>query len=176
MGRRRRGPREPNRMSIGEARELAGAAKKGWSEWEKDVDGILRMNGWRDVWRDRVIPRSALKNLRLTKAQADELLSLLQRISRQAGFPDRLVGKEFAREADVPMSLRGAVGPLPARPGDGFAITGFIECKTGAATTTPKQDRWLELARKTPGMFGVVARPERRDELVEMLGGERGAY
>lgn len=174
MGRRRRpGPHEPNRVSIREYQELASAAAKGWLEWERDVDGILKVNGWRDVWRDRVIPRSVLKGLGLTRRQEDDLIALLQKIGRQRGLPDRLAGKEFRLVADVPAPLLKLAGSLPAAQPGGFAITGFIECKTGRATTTPKQERWLRIARRTPGMFGVVARPTRRDWLVDLLGGER---
>jgi hypothetical protein len=156
----RKGPVEANRMSVDEARALDKASKMGWQQWEKKVDGALRVNGWY-WWRDRVLP----------KRFGEEA----QRVGRKAGLPDRLVAKTFFHVYELPLPLRSLLGPVVLKsPGEGFCVVGFIECKTGSARLTGEQERWLEIAHLTPGMFGYVARPERYDELVALLGGEYG--
>lgn len=129
----------------------------GWREWEKKIDHALKLNGW-TVWKDRVLPK--------------RFGDAAQYVGRKRGLPDRLVGKVFADPSEIPAALK----VYPTRLGGPISVVGFIEAKTGRATTTPDQDRWLGLANLCPGMFSVVVYPQDYDRLIEMLGGERGAY
>lgn len=145
-----------NRMSIEQVRASAASEKMSWHEWEAKIDGALRMNGW-VWWRDRVMPK--------------RFGDAAQSVGRKAGLPDRLVAKVFDSPGAVPRDLAPLVGPMP---GERCGVTGFIEAKTARAVPTPKQERWLEIARLTPGMFGLVVYPHQYEELVGLLGGERG--
>lgn len=147
--------RPKNQVSMAEARRMAEGEKMHWLEWEKRVDGLLRCNGW-DSWKDRVMPK---------KFGAEA-----QRVGRKKGLPDRLVRKVFAGFSDVPPLLRPMLG-IASWDGK-LAVVGVIECKTGAATTTPEQEKWLEAFRLLPGGFGMVVRPKDYRWLVERLGGE----
>lgn len=181
---KRRGVRNPgrvaNRVSVEEARRLDAESKMGWREWEKDVDGILRANRWGPVFVDRVLPSALLRSWGLNDAQIKRLNSA----RRRRGLPDKLVSKAFDSPRWVGYSLlRAAYGDFLARVMWAEAaqigrvsVVGFIECKTGGATTTKEQDEWLRVARLCPGVFAFEARPTHRDWLVEILGGERGAY
>ena len=171
MARGRRRGRASNQFSVSQARALAGSANLHWSQWEKRVEGVFKTNGW-EVWRDRVIPRSVLKSLRLPREIEDKILELLQKIARRQGYPDLYVGKKFAGGYEqVPHPLRQYTGLVPLYQGE-IAVTGMVECKSGAATTTAKQDFWLELARLCPGQFSYVARPTAYPELVALAGGK----
>ena len=153
----RKGPREANRVTREEARRLDANAKMGWKQWEQKVDHALRLNKW-TVWKDRVLPK--------------RFGDAAQYVGRKRGLPDRLVGKRFADPSEIPVALK----VYPASLAGPISVVGFVEAKTGRATTTPDQDRWLELANLCPGMFAVTVYPADYDYLVEILGGERGAY
>ena len=172
-------PREANRVTREEARRLDAESKMGWREWEKDVHGILRQNGWR-FWHDRVFPSALLRSWGLDPGQIQRINSM----RRKKGLPDNLVAKEFDSPRWVGGSLlRAAYGDLLSRVVwaeaeriGRLSIFGFVECKAGGAKTTPEQDGWLEIARMCPGVFAFSVYPSQRDWLVEILGGERGAY
>ncbi len=173
MGKPRRGPWVSNRVSAKEARRLAEAGQLPWSQWEKRVDMILKVNGW-EWWSDRVIPRKVLSDLGLTKTQLDRLMRLLQGVGRKAGMPDRMIRRRFDEtEGDaIPPALLRVMGwppgfPRPTR----MTVIGYLEMKTGGARATEGQSEWIAYANETPGMFGYVAHPSRQDELVALLGG-----
>ncbi len=156
-------------MSVKEARELDARLKMNWSEWEKKVDGLLRANGWRS-WRDRVIPNVLLKEV------PQHVRGQFQRYNRQAGLPDRLIAKEFPDLREVPPELYKLVGTGLAGSEFPVSLFGFVECKTGSGKVTAEQEAWLGLARMCPGMFGLVVYPADAGYLVQVLGGEGGAY
>lgn len=171
MARGRRKVRASNQVSRAEYRAIAGTTKLHWSQWEKRVEGVFVANGW-EVWRDRVIPRSVLRTLHLPRDLEDNILELLQKIARRQGYPDLYVGKKFAGGYEqVHHPLRQYTGLVPMYRGE-IAVTGMVECKSGAATTTAKQDLWLELASLCPGQFSYVARPTAYPELVALAGGK----
>ena len=151
-----------NHLSTVQSQIVQRDLQMSWDSWEAKIDGALRMNGW-VWWRDRVMPK--------------RFGDAAQRVGRKAGLPDRLVAKVFDSPENLPRDLASLLGlgePFaPDAPGK-FGVTGFIEAKTGRAVPTPKQERWLEIARLTPGMFGVVVYPHQYEELVALLGGERG--
>jgi hypothetical protein len=146
--------REANRMSREEAARLDAYGKMDWRTWERKIDMALKVNGW-TVWRDRVMPKRFGKDA--------------QKVGRKAGLPDRLVGKVFENHDDIPKALmayppKTITGPV--------SVVGFIEAKTGRATATPEQERWLEFGRLCPGMFSLVVYPQDWSYLIKCLGGK----
>lgn len=182
-------PREPNRMSVEEARALQQEIEMGWQEWEKKFDMLLREGGW-DFWRDRVIPLADIRKKlfglgippRMVHGFIKWLEGYLQRVGRKGGMPDRLIAKKIMPMSKISLELlelTGGIGTVgiganwPTPKGEamflgrdtrkgavvGSTVIGLVELKTGRATTTEAQERWLELANSCPGAFGAVGRP-----------------
>lgn len=167
--------REPNRMSVEEARALSELSNIDWRAWEEKFNGVLREYGWR-WWQDRVVPAQPIRRLlyahRVPKPVVEQIVGMVQRMGRRKGFPDRLIAKEFGSWAEVPEELRKLIGEGPlqwATPP--FVLVGFVELKSGSATTTEGQDEWLRVGRACPGMFALEARPEQLPYLRKVLSG-----
>lgn len=165
--------REKNRMTVEEVRRLAAYEEMPWQEWERKFDGLLREGGW-EWWRDRVVPAAPIRHLlyahRVPKPVVEQVVGMVQRMGRKEGLPDRLIRKEFSNYLDASPELRDLVGPGVATRTPPVTVFGFVELKTGGATTTGAQDEWLEAAKLCPGMFSLVAHPLEIPYLRRVLG------
>lgn len=176
-------------MSVEEARALAELEGMDWRAWEQRFDGLLREHSW-DFWADRVIPAGPIRRLlyahRVPKPVVEQLIGMVQRIGRKEGLPDRLIRKEFtdyrpgtpggpSAELSELMNKGQAFAVLPwleeGQSRTAYTVFGFIELKSGKATTTPAQDEWLQAAKMCPGAFSLVAYPEQLEYLRKVLGG-----
>ncbi len=144
-------PPDANRMSQQQAARLDLMAKMGPREWEKKIAGLLRLNSWH-YWRDMDRPRAH------AKANA----------YRMAGMSDYIAWKHFSETP--PNDLMKLADCYQTD----VTIFMLIEAKTGRGRATEKQMEMLDAAKRCPGMAAYIARPERYDELVSLLGGEFG--
>lgn len=187
--------REANRMSIEEARHYEKLAGMGWHEWELEFNGLLKEGGW--WWfQDRVIPTQEIRKKLFALGASPAVIHpfmkwldrWLQSVGRKAGLPDRLIAKRFSPADEISRELyqlsgRGiyiymneehhyyAAQDLGTGAVVGYTILGLIELKTGQATTTEKQQKWLDLAQDCPGAFGAVARPHEKPYWQKVLVG-----
>lgn len=171
-----KGPRIANHMTRDEYKAQAHLEGLSWQQFEKKIDGTLRANGW-EWWSDRVIPPGVLIKAGVPRHALGAVLKIVNSYGRKEGLPDRLVRREFASKNHMSEKLWELVRPPAYDINVSGVLTavGFIEIKTGGATTTAGQDKWIEAAALCPGMFSVAVWPQGFDLLVELLGGEKGS-